>query len=65
MIPTSKNTCRQYPCDDMMPGDLRIAWRNGFAVRDATALWQQVAEILAPAGLLRIDAGVKERADGE
>jgi hypothetical protein len=52
-------------CDNMMPGDLRVAWRNGFAVRDATALWQQVAEILAPAGLLRIEAGVKETVDGE
>jgi hypothetical protein len=43
---------------------VRIAWRNGSAVRDATALWRQVADVLGPAGLLRMDAGVKEMADG-
>jgi flagellar biosynthesis/type III secretory pathway protein FliH len=41
--------------DAMTPGDVKIAWRNGAAVRDATALWEQVAAILAPAGLLRTD----------
>ena len=46
-------------------GDLRITWQNGSAVRNATALWQQVAEILVPAGLLRTDIGVKETVDGE
>jgi flagellar assembly protein FliH len=51
--------------EDMAPGDVRIAWRNGSAVRDAAALWQQVAEVLAPAGLLRMDAGVKEIANGQ
>jgi flagellar biosynthesis/type III secretory pathway protein FliH len=33
-------------------GDTRITWRNGQAVRDAAAVWAQVAEILAPSGLL-------------
>jgi hypothetical protein len=42
-------------CDAMTPGDVKIAWRNGAVVRDATALWEQVAAILAPAGLLRTD----------
>jgi hypothetical protein len=51
-------------CDAMPPGDVRIAWRNGVATRDATALWQQVAEILVPAGLMRADATIKEMVDG-
>jgi flagellar biosynthesis/type III secretory pathway protein FliH len=51
-------------CDAMPPGDVRIAWRNGSATRDAAALWQQVAEILAPAGLLRADAAIMETIDG-
>jgi flagellar biosynthesis/type III secretory pathway protein FliH len=51
-------------CDAMLPGDVRIAWRNGSATRDAAALWQQVAEILAPAGLLRADAAIMETIDG-
>jgi flagellar biosynthesis/type III secretory pathway protein FliH len=49
-------------CDAMTEGDVRIAWRNGSAARDAAALWQQVAEILAPAGLLRPQMALKETA---
>jgi flagellar assembly protein FliH len=63
--PDLKEHVQTISCEDMMPGDLRIAWRNGSAVRNATALWQQIAEILTPAGLLRTDTGAKERADGE
>jgi len=44
----------------MPPGDVRITWRNGSAVRCVDALWQQVADVLAPAGLLRVDARMKE-----
>ena len=51
-------------CDAMAPGDVRIAWRNGTATRDAAALWQQVAAVLAPAGLLRADAAIMETVDG-
>jgi flagellar assembly protein FliH len=51
-------------CETMAPGDVRIAWRNGAAVRDTDALWQQVAAILAPAGLLRADAAIGETIDG-
>ncbi len=36
----------------MAPGDVRVAWQGGKAVRDAAALWAQVAAVLAPAGLL-------------
>ena len=49
----------------MSPGDVRIAWRNGTATRDAAALWQQVAAVLAPAGLLRADAAIRETVDGD
>jgi flagellar biosynthesis/type III secretory pathway protein FliH len=51
-------------CDAMSPGDVRIAWRNGAATRDAAALWQQVAAVLAPAGLLRAEAAIRETVDG-
>ena len=48
------------PTDAMKAGDLRITWRNGSAVRDTGALWQQVADILAPAGLLPSHPVLKE-----
>ncbi len=51
-------------CDAMSPGDVRIAWHNGTATRDAAALWQQVAAVLAPAGLLRADAAIRETVNG-
>jgi flagellar biosynthesis/type III secretory pathway protein FliH len=50
-------------CDAMPPGDVRIAWHNGAATRDAAALWQEVAAILAPAGLLSADAVIRETVD--
>jgi flagellar biosynthesis/type III secretory pathway protein FliH len=56
----------QIDVSDAMPiGDVRIAWRNGAAARDAGKLWAQVAAILAPAGLLRGDARIKETVDGD
>jgi flagellar biosynthesis/type III secretory pathway protein FliH len=51
-------------CDAMSPGDVRIAWHNGTATRDSAALWQQVAAVLAPAGLLRADAAIRETVNG-
>jgi len=39
------------PAGAIPPGDARIAWRNGSAVRDTTALWTQVVEALGLAGL--------------
>jgi flagellar biosynthesis/type III secretory pathway protein FliH len=50
-------------CDSIPPGDVRIAWHNGAAVRDAAALWDQIAAILVPAGLLRTGAMSKEAID--
>jgi flagellar biosynthesis/type III secretory pathway protein FliH len=52
-------------CDAMSPGDVRVAWHNGTATRDAAALWQQVAAVLAPAGLLRADAAIMETVNGD
>ena len=50
----------------MPHGDVRIAWRNGAADRNASALWEQVAEILAPAGLLSTEAmTIRETVDGD
>jgi hypothetical protein len=34
-----------------LPGDIRISWSSGVASRDATELWEQVAAVLADAGL--------------
>ncbi len=39
----------------MLPGDVRIEWDDGAAVRDTAALWADVAAILSPLDLL--DAG--------
>jgi flagellar biosynthesis/type III secretory pathway protein FliH len=53
-------------CDAMTPGDVKISWHNGAVVRDATGLWEQVAAILAPAGLLRTDVVFnRETVDGD
>ena len=52
-------------CDAMPPGDVRVTWHNGSAVRDAAGLWDQVAAVLAPAGLLRADAKIRETVDGD
>ena len=52
------------PCGTLPIGDVRISWRNGTATRDASALWQQVAAILMPAGLLD-ETKVMETLDGQ
>lgn len=39
------------PRDTLPPGDARIAWRHGMAVRDTEALRTRLAETLAPLGL--------------
>ena len=36
----------------VLPGDIRIAWRNGAAIRDTTTLWEEITAILSPAGLM-------------
>ncbi len=46
--------------DAMPPGDVHVTWHNGSATRDAAALWQQVADILTPAGLLGAPVAIRE-----
>ena len=36
----------------VLAGDIRIAWRNGAAIRDTTTLWEEITAILSPAGLM-------------
>ena len=48
------------PTDTIPPGDVRIAWRNGAASRDAAALWAQVTEALGLAGLAPLPAETRE-----
>jgi flagellar biosynthesis/type III secretory pathway protein FliH len=52
---------RLIPTDAVAPGDARITWENGAATRDASALWGQIENILAPAGLLNVKQTVKEK----
>jgi flagellar biosynthesis/type III secretory pathway protein FliH len=54
---------RTIECDAMPRGDVRVAWHNGGATRDAAGLWRQVAEVLVPAGLMRVDAMIRETID--
>jgi hypothetical protein len=54
---------RTIECEAMPRGDVRVAWHNGGATRDAVGLWQQVAEVLVPAGLMRADAMIRETID--
>ena len=46
---------RMTPTDALARGDVRIAWRDGLAVRDGAALWREVAAILVPQSLLASD----------
>lgn len=45
------------------PGDVRLRWQGGAARRDAAGLWEAVAEVLAPSGLL--SAQIRETAHAE
>jgi len=40
------------PTDAVPPGDVRIAWADGAAVRETAVLWRSIAEALAPLDLL-------------
>ncbi len=59
---------RLVPTEAMAAGDIRVAWRDGTAVRDTRAAWEQVAAVLSDAGLLINDTlpmhdDAKESAD--
>jgi len=49
--PGEPGRIRIVPNETALPGDVRISWGSGFAQRDATELWEQVAAVLADAGL--------------
>jgi flagellar biosynthesis/type III secretory pathway protein FliH len=51
---------RLIPTDAVALGDARITWDNGAASRDAASLWEQIENILAPAGLVNLRQTVKE-----
>jgi flagellar biosynthesis/type III secretory pathway protein FliH len=40
------------PTNAMPPGDARITWADGAAVRDTAALWRAISEVLEPLDLL-------------
>jgi hypothetical protein len=46
-------TCRVtiIPTEVALPGDIRITWANGAAERNATSLWDQIANALSCVGL--------------
>jgi flagellar assembly protein FliH len=43
------------PTETMPLGDVRITWQDGCASRDTEAIWNAVAEVLAPLGLFDTD----------
>ena len=56
--------------ESMTPGDVRLQWRGGQAIRDTARLWQDIEAALASAGLLPASPGtvqqkLKEDADVE
>jgi hypothetical protein len=56
---------RLIPTDAVALGDARIDWENGSATRDTAALWTQIENILAPAGLLHTRQTTKDHDLGE
>jgi flagellar assembly protein FliH len=56
---------RLVPADTVAPGDVRVTWENGAAIRDAASLWTQIVSILAPAGLLSFQQTAKEHELGQ
>jgi len=56
---------RLLPAGTVALGDARINWENGSATRDTAALWTQIENILAPAGLLNARPTTKGHGLGE
>jgi len=56
MEPERRAAILVEPRDSLAPGDARIAWRHGMAVRDTAALRARLDAILAPLGLGPPDA---------
>lgn len=53
-LPDETGRVRVVPDPAMGPGDVRLRWHGGTAVRDGAALWEEIAAALAPAGLLSV-----------
>lgn len=51
---------RLLPTDALLPGDIRIAWQDGAAVRDTTELWNEIVTVLIGNELIQ-----KNQAPGE
>jgi flagellar biosynthesis/type III secretory pathway protein FliH len=52
---------RFVPTDALPIGDAQVTWHNGGARRDASSLWKQIEQILAPAGLLHAELSQPDR----
>jgi hypothetical protein len=50
--PDLRSMLRLVATEAMAPGDVRIEWQNGAAVRDGAALWRAAAAVLSPLDLL-------------
>lgn len=44
---------RFLPTETMLRGDVRIAWQDGCAMRDTTALWNEIVGVLVANGLIQ------------
>jgi flagellar biosynthesis/type III secretory pathway protein FliH len=53
---------RLVATDAVVSGDAQVTWEHGSATRDAASLWNQIENILAPAGLLDTEKTAKEHA---
>jgi flagellar assembly protein FliH len=50
--PTLMERVTFQPIEAIEPGDVRLSWQDGEAVRDAAALWREIADVLQPLGFL-------------
>ncbi len=60
--PDLTSNVRVVPTDALTRDEVRVAWENGTAVRDTKALWRQIEDVLAPAGLLTAKQTVRDHA---
>lgn len=44
------------PAESIPPGDVRISWTDGQAIRDTQAIWKNIADTLAPLDLLAAES---------
>ncbi|MBV8071585.1 MAG: hypothetical protein JO270_16870 [Acidobacteriaceae bacterium] len=56
---------RVVAADSMLPGDVRVSWADGEAIRDAAALWREIEAVLAIGGLPIEPASMDELKNGD